>query len=157
LSGINALNSCEPAQLQQLITQLKSELDIEGEPPSVYQEKIELLVEQSLKEVLRSSNENSITAKDKSIKEAKPTDNIEEKIKIYCEKEWPDDYSMRVHCIKEQRAAASKMNEARPDDIAVEVYKDIIQKSINEWPEDYSMQVHSKDEQIEAYRELKKI
>lgn len=46
LSGINALR-CDRGQLHQLITDLAKELDVTPEPPAVYQDKIEKIVQHS--------------------------------------------------------------------------------------------------------------
>ena len=80
--------------------------------------------------------------------------NNDDEIKSYCEKQWPDDYSMRVHCIKEQREAKEDIENFKPLDIPEDTYKRILRKAISEWPTDYTMQVHSRNEQIEAYLEL---
>ena len=154
LRGINALNCCEPAQVQQLISDLKKELVINGESPEVYQEKIDSLVEHSLKELLPEEDIKETVNNSKTKKAEKSNNNVDDKIKSYCEKEWPDDYSMRVHCIKEQRIAAKEIEKERPADIPENIFSRILEKAISEWPTDYTMQVHSRNEQIEAYREL---
>ncbi|EKF55612.1 hypothetical protein I215_06627 [Galbibacter marinus] len=154
LSGINALNCCEPAQLQQLISDLKSELEITGESPEVYQDKIESLVNHCLKELLPSAEESKSSFKQTAQKNSSPSKDDDDKIKSYCEKEWPNDYSMRVLCIKEQREAKKDIETFKPLDIPEDVFKSILEKAISEWPTDYTMQVHSRNEQIEAYIEL---
>ncbi|MFY0602772.1 MAG: toll/interleukin-1 receptor domain-containing protein [Flavobacteriaceae bacterium] len=154
LSGINALNCCEPAQLQQLISDLKTVLKITGESPEVYQDKIELLVNHSLIELLPNSNVNKSSVKQNKKESKNLTDKNDDKIKSYCEKQWPDDYSMRVHCIKEQREAKQDIESFKPLDIPEDVFNRILEKAISEWPTDYTMQVHSRNEQIEAYLEL---
>ncbi|MFC5282645.1 toll/interleukin-1 receptor domain-containing protein [Pedobacter alpinus] len=52
LSGINALNTSVAAQLHQLISDLANMLKIKSELPAVYQEKIDALVQYSLKETI---------------------------------------------------------------------------------------------------------
>jgi len=154
LSGINALNCCESAQLQQLISDLKTELKIVGESPEVYQEKIDLLVNHSLKELLPTDMVIETSNKKTTHKSNNSSLKNDDKIKSYCEKQWPGDYSMRVHCIKEQREAKQDIDKSKPNDIPDNVFNGIMNKAISEWPTDYTMQVHSRDEQIEAYREL---
>lgn len=153
LSGINALNCCESAQLQQLVSDLKAELKITGESPEVYQDKIDLLINRSLKELLPKGKEGKSSAKQNVKRTNKSSDN-DDGIKSYCEKQWPDDYSMRVHCIKEQREAKQDIENFQPKDIPEDIYNRILEKAISEWPTDYTMQVHSRNEQIEAYLEL---
>tara|TARA_R110002020_G_scaffold271085_1_gene486336 strand:- start:64 stop:1512 length:1449 start_codon:yes stop_codon:yes gene_type:complete len=154
LSGINALNCCESAQLQQLISDLKTELKVTGESPEVYQEKIDILVNHSLKELLPTNKANKTSNKATSKKPSTSSQNNDDKIKSYCEKEWPDDYTMRVHCIKEQREAKQDIESFKPLDIPENIFNRILEKAISEWPTDYTMQVHSRNEQIEAYLEL---
>jgi len=153
LSGINALNCCEPAQLQQLISDLKVELKITGESPEVYQEKIDLLVNHSLNDLLPKEQVYKSSGKQAVKRTRKHSDN-DDGIKAYCEKEWPDDYSMRVHCIKEQREAKENIENFKPSDIPEDIYNRILEKAISEWPTDYTMQVYSRNEQIEAFLEL---
>lgn len=107
--------------------------------------------------ILNSPEEITVHKKSEGIKAISPEDRSEEKIKLHCEKEWPDDYNMRVNCIREQTAAAAKMGEKRPRDIPEGVYKKIIKKAIKEWPDDYVMRVHTRDEEIRAYRELNRL
>lgn len=154
LSGINSLNCCETAQLQQLISDLKAELKITGESPEVYQDKIELLVNHSLKELLPNNETNKSSGKQTIKKPNNSSEKNDDEIKSYCEKQWPDDYSMRVHCIKEQREAKQDIESFKPLDIPEDIFKRILEKAISEWSTDYTMQVHSRNEQIEAYLEL---
>lgn len=154
LSGINALNCCESAQLQQLVSDLKTQLKISGESPEVYQEKIDLLVNHSLKEILPPNKNIETSNKSTNKKSNNSSQNNDDKIKPYCEKQWPDDYSMRVHCIKEQREAKQDIENSKPLDIPEDIFNRILEKAISEWPTDYTMQVHSRNEQIDAYLEL---
>jgi hypothetical protein len=157
LSGINALNCCEPAQLQQLISDIKAVLKITGESPEVYQDKIELLVNHSLKELLPNSEMNNSSSKQTIKKSNNSSEKNDDKIKSYCEKQWPDDYSMRVHCIKEQREAKKDIESFKALDIPEDIFNRILEKAISEWPTDYTMQVHSRNEQIQAYLELNEL
>ncbi len=154
LSGINALNCCESAQLQQLISDLKTELKVIGEAPEVYQDKINLLVNHCLKESLSTIKVTATSNKPTKQKSNNSVQKNDDKIKSYCEKQWPGDYSMRVHCIKEQKEAKQDIEKSRPNDIPENIFNGILNKAILEWATDYTMQVHSRNEQIEAYREL---
>ncbi|PJJ55047.1 TIR domain-containing protein [Hymenobacter chitinivorans] len=145
LGGINALNISSTAQVHQLISDLSSFLKLESESPAVYQDKIEVLVETLLNGVLPIEAE-----KIRSVSSVSDIDSI----KSYCESQWPEDFSMRIHCVKVQKEAAANMKEPKPSDIPNTVFQNIIDKAVREWPDDYTMQVHSRDEQIAAYREL---
>lgn len=153
LSGINALNISDLSQVHQLITDLEEFLQIESESPAVYQEKADAMIEFLLKEMLSGAPDQQ--AGSAGVVEDRVS-SVDSSIKSYCESQWPDDYTMRVHCIKEQKDANIKLREPKPTDIPEDIFKRIIIKAIHEWPDDYTMQVHSRDEQINAYRELQK-
>nr|GFA88715.1 hypothetical protein [Tanacetum cinerariifolium] len=115
----------------------------------VYQDKLDLLVEFSLKDILPSESEVS-----SDVKISAESDAI---IKTYCGNQWPEDYSMRVNCIKEQKKAVARIKEPRPIDVPQTIFERIMKKAVQEWPQDFTMQVHSIEEQVAAYRELQKL
>ena len=159
LSGINALNCCEPAQLHQLVSDLKEHLNVDRESPEVYQEKIDSIVTHSLEELLPKADTGQKNADQGKRSMSTHSQNIdaESNIKAYCEEQYPHDYSMRVYCIREQKDAFKSMSNPRPSDIPEKVYSSIVEKAVREYPIDYTMQVYSVKEQVEAYRELERM
>ena len=153
LSGINSLNLFDEGQLHQLIEELSEELNVLKASSSVYQEKIEIII----KHLLQESKQSNVPIEKIDGSKIQEIENIDLKIKDFCDKEWPDDYTMKVHCIKEQKEAASEMKNIGPNDIPANIFKNIVQKAIMEWPDNFVMMVHRRDEQIEAYRELQKM
>ena len=154
LSGINALNLSDLSQVHQLINDLGDFLEMPSESPAVYQEKADGLIEFLLKDMLPVSEPQPIRAKNGPAVDKQVPDR-DVAIKSYCEKQWPDDFSMRMHCIKEQKNSYVEMQELKPSDIPTEIFEGIVKKAVHEWPEDYTMQVHSKEEQMNAFRELR--
>lgn len=154
LKSINALNSCIRADLFQLINDLGKVLGKTPEFPSVYEGKLEELLTQSLKETLPSGES----------KKARPTlpeayndlSDAEVVIKDHCQKDWPDDYTMQLHCIHQQRQAVSELDMPRPDDLTDAEFAQIKTKAMREWPEDFVMQLHAQKTQIESLRQLRK-
>lgn len=78
----------------------------------------------------------------------------EQVIRRNCAREWPDDYSMRNYCIKQQREALAILKKGRPHDIPEDVFARIRSKCAAEWPEDYTMRQYCEKQQFDAYREL---
>lgn len=159
LSGINALNSSVPQQLYQLISDIAKHLNINSATAAVYTDKLDSLVQHSLTEILPEQtpplDKKEVNFTTEAETELESNQNsINKQIKSYCEKQWPGDFKMQVHCIKEQNIAFEKMKEPKPKDIPENIFNSILQKATIEWPEEYNMQVHSKNEQIEAFRHL---
>lgn len=99
------------------------------------------IAKEEIKEILENTD-TSVTEEEKKI------------IKSRSKAEWPDDYSMQEHYIKEQVQALIDIkrlkNEFKND---LEKFK-IIDKAIREWPDDYSMQTYIANQEIEAYKRL---
>ena len=79
----------------------------------------------------------------------------DDKIKNYCKNYWPDDYSMQVSCISEQRDAVKILEKGRPNDISENDFILIRKKAAEDWPDDYTMRVSQEKEQFDASRKLK--
>ena len=75
-------------------------------------------------------------------------------IRHHCENEWPDDFSMRVYCIEQQRQAVEQLRRGRPRDIPENVFRGIRRRCAAEWPDDYAMRVYCEEQQIEGYRKI---
>jgi len=148
LGNINALLSCDGAQLHQLLDDLGEYLELKKEPAAVYQHIIDSIVQNSLTEVLPHGKPFTTTSTERTTKNEL---NI---IKIQAEKEYPMDFSMQVYRIKEQRKALELLKAPRPTDIPLNIFNQIREKAETEWPVDFEMRLYSENEQIEAYREL---
>lgn len=69
--------------------------------------------------------------------------------------EWPDDYSMQLHYINEQKSALKELKRTIANTSNPDLIKIIYNKAKSEWPKDFSMQLHVLKEQIKAYKRLK--
>nr|WP_298926556.1 toll/interleukin-1 receptor domain-containing protein [uncultured Allomuricauda sp.] len=78
---------------------------------------------------------------------------IDELIKEYAANSYPDDYSMQVWRIKEERNAVQELKKPRPSDIPVVNY-DKIRVSAASYGPDFGMQVFKIKELIDDFREL---
>lgn len=165
LSGLNAL-SCESAgQLHQLISDMASILEITPEPPEVYEGNIETILysgsslenQSAVPRQGRQPGRADASKADPSRgADAPPEDysGAEQIIREHCEREWPNDYSMRSFCVRQQREALDTLKRGRPDDIPEDVFEGIRSKCAADWPEDYNMRRYCEQQQYNAYREL---
>lgn len=162
LKGLNALSADNMAELHQLVHEIGAKLGVETEPPAVYQRHLEAIVYYSTTRetpvepapkpspsVPASRNARSLTASDDDYSEA------EEVIAQHCEREWPDDYSMRAYCIEQQQQAVAQLRRGRPVDIPEDIFHQIRRKCAREWPDDYSMRLYSEEQQVTAYRKVR--
>lgn len=155
LKGINALNTNSESQLFQLISDLSELLNISSEKASVYQTYINQLSklvssESSLTESKTDTNSDSIL-------ENSDYSDSDKKIKTYCKGYWPDDYSMQVSCINEQREAVEILKKGKPDDISADDFVLIRKKASEYWKNDYTMRLSQEKEQFDAIRKLRDI
>lgn len=75
-------------------------------------------------------------------------------IRIFAEREYPDDFAMQKYTIEEQRESFSAIQHLSLPDIPKSVFAKIYERAATEYPDDYSMQKYTIEEQVEAYREL---
>lgn len=165
LRGLNALN-CEGAgQLHQLVWDLAKILGTKAESPAVYHRHIEAILysghsqedQRAPTQVTPTQNtvdEFEVDPNEESIPLENDDSEAEQVIRRHCEREWPDDYTMRNYCLKQQREALAVLEQGRPDDIPEEVFAGIRSKCANEWPEDYNMRRYCEQQQFNSYREL---
>lgn len=153
LSGVNALRCSSAADLHQMITELADLLSLPAEKPSGYQRHMDQILSLAARSKLAGSpNEPNVEKSGaRSIDEFAGADAT---ISRHCEKDWPDDFNMREHCINEQERALAELRRGCPPDFPAEVFKSIRRKCSLEWPTDFLMRAHCEDEQIKAYRKL---
>ena len=164
LKGLNALSCDSMAELHQLITEVGQALGCEIEKPSAYQRCIDAVVYQSTtSEMPVEAPSASATAvgSPQKVAHARAQSAGDDEyagaelvIARHCEHEWPDDYSMRHYCVKQQRGAVEQLRSGRPSDIPEHVFVQIRRKCAHEWPEDYAMRQYSEEQQLTAYRRL---
>lgn len=163
LKGLNALSSDNMAELHQLVHEIGASLGVEMEPPAAYQRHLDAVV------YYATTRETPVSAAGVS---ALSTPNVapspssasssedeymeaDEVIAQHCEREWPDDYSMRSYCMEQQQQAVAQLRRGRPSDIPEDVFRQIRRKCAREWPDDYSMRFYSEEQQITAYRKIR--
>ena len=156
IADLNALRCDVMAQLHQLVHDMASHLGREIEPPAVYQSKADAIM--VYRETIRPPE--------------KPTDNppafkpassandeyagADEVIKRHCESEWPKDFAMRAHCMKQEQKAVAELKRSAPADIPAEIFAEIRERCALEWPDQFSMRLHTERQQVAAYRELQR-
>lgn len=77
-------------------------------------------------------------------------------LKIYCHKEWPDNYEMESYCVDQQRKAVRALNDrtAATASVPQEVFGRVRGFCSGEWPGNYEMRDYCEKQQIEAYHKL---
>lgn len=167
LRGLNALD-CEGAgQLHQLVSELGETLGAEAESPAVYQRHIDAILYSGYSQEGQGTSPRVALTQSRAAAieagragDSRPTEEeyseAEAMIRDHCEREWPDDYSMRSYCIKQQHEALDALKQGRPDDIPEEVFAGIRSKCAAEWPEDYNMRLYCEGQQLESYRDLER-
>lgn len=165
LTGLNALNCESAGQLHQLVSDVGETLDIEAERPAVYQSNIEAILysgysqgDRGAPPQLERSPSGIDTLKVDPNEELSTLENdyseAEQVIRRHCESEWPNDYSMRSYCTKQQHQALAALKQGRLHDIPEEVFAGIRSKCAADWPENYSMRQYCEKQQFDSYREL---
>lgn len=165
LAGLNALSCDNSSELHQLVHEIGQRLQLDMEPPAVYQRHIDAVVYYATTQEKPAPDVADTTPKVKPLhlqpratKRANEDEyaEAEEVIEQHCEREWPDDFSMRAYCLDQQRQAVSKLRKGAPDDIPSEIFHDIRRKCAREWPDDYSMRVYCEEQQVTAFRKVRK-
>ena len=81
----------------------------------------------------------------------------EEIIKKHCAQEWPNDYSMRAYCEKQQRKAALDLGDimdSKRHGMPQQEFEKVLSMCWFEWMNDYSMTLYCLKRQIEGYAEV---
>jgi hypothetical protein len=154
ISGYNALSCDSNSQLLQLIQDVSQHIEVESEPPNVYQKHIERI----LRFTARRSADNNLSRPSSSARLVRELDpgTADEIIRQHCIEQWPDDFEMRAHCEEQQRGALEELKQGCPEDIPMEVFQTIREKCQAEWPSDFAMRRYCEGEQVKAYRKLHK-
>ena|SRR6266404_581961 len=167
IAGLNALSCESAAQLHQLVQDLGNVLGILPEAPQAYQAKIDAVVysgaevpaQPPIRHPTSSSSKHPEPTGPKVVRavQSDPEDeysDVDAVIRHHCEQEWPDDFSMRAYCIKQQREAVAKLRLDGPPDVPEEVFRGIRLKCAAEWPDDYAMRAYCEGQQLAGYRKL---
>jgi Protein of unknown function (DUF3157) len=77
-------------------------------------------------------------------------------LKSKCTKDWPDDFSTRAFCEKQQRQAVETLKKGKPSDIPAPDYATIHKKCARDWPDDFNTRAYCEKQQFDAVRELRK-
>lgn len=168
IAGLNAL-SCEFAgQLHQLVQDLGAVLEIRPEGPQVYQAKIDAVVysgaavpaQPPVQQPTSGSSKSPEPGASNAARAVQPLTEDEYAdadavIQHYCEREWPDDFSMRAYCSQQQREAVAKLRRGRPEDVPEDVFSGVRRKCAAEWPDNYAMRVYCEEQQLAGYRQVR--
>ena len=156
IADLNALRCDVMAQLHQLVHDMASHLGREIEPPAVYQSKADAIM--TYRDTVKSPEkfvENPPASKPTGL-DGDEYAGADEVIKRHCESEWPKDFAMRAHCMKQEQNALAELKRGAPADIPAEVFAEIRERGALEWPDQFSMRVYAEKQQVSAYRELQR-
>jgi len=75
-------------------------------------------------------------------------------IRAHCAREWPDDYSMRAYCEKQQNEAVRTLQGGQPAGVPLDRFRSIRENCSTDWPEDYAMRAYCEKQQFAALADL---
>ena len=156
IAGLNALRCDVMTQVHQLVQDVASHLGREIEPPAVYQSKADAIM--AYRDAAKlpgkpSGNPSVLKSADSKGEEYAGADEV---IKRHCESEWPKDFAMCAHCIKQERRALAELKRGAPAGFPAEVFAEIRERCALEWPDHFSMRLHTEKQQVVAYREIQR-
>jgi hypothetical protein len=156
IANTNALRCYVPAQMHQLVAELGEQLNRPVEPAAAYQSKLEALTFYREPEPAAPEKPAVAKATNSPASTDEPYETSEHVIQAHCEEQWPEDFSMRAYCIRQQREAVRALKRGGPEDIPGETFGRIRTACATQWANDYSMRVYCEKQQVEAYREIKR-
>lgn len=71
-----------------------------------------------------------------------------------CRDEWPTDFRMQQHCLKQQTEGARTLDAGPATGVDAAAFRIIRGKCSEEWPRDFRMRAHCEKQQTEGYRAL---
>ena len=151
LQGINSLKAYEEPQLYQLVTDIGNLLQRQPEPPASYQGHIKKVINTISNTSIEEEKEGTAVVIDDQFNSV----NVDQQIKGYCKLEWPENFSMQVNCIQEQKEAVEILKKGKPADISADDFTLIRKKAQDDWPSNFAMRVHQEREEYEALRKLR--
>ena len=78
-----------------------------------------------------------------------------EHVKQRARLDYPEDYSMQEHIIKDQQASHTELLELIDKNTVIPEFEGILKRAISDYPNDYSMIVHIVKDQLDALSRLK--
>jgi hypothetical protein len=114
-----------------------------------------------INEIIKESSKPTSTTQHTEAKKTRTSDNyyderdgeIKERAKI----EWPNDFNMQVHYIKQQKDAIETLRTSIPNDIDEGIFTKIREQGRQKWPNSFTMQVHYEKQQIESIQNLNRM
>lgn len=158
LTAINALHCENSSQVHQLVDDIGSQLNIQLQRASDYQEYVDAVVycrSESMKTKVNSSSKEWSDNSESNNSANDEYANAEAIIKSHCESQWGNDYQMQAHCIDKQSNAVEQLRHQTHTGVPADVFDQIRAKAKQEWPNDFQMRLHAENKQIEAYRKLR--
>ena len=151
LQWLNALR-CTPGELHQLVRELGEKLNIEPDRPDAYQRHIERILQMEAAAETRAEPRRGRARKTNGMTESDA--DAEAVIQQKCERDWPDDFQMRAHCMKQQRQALAELHRGNTGGVPEGIFDGIREKAAAQWPDDFQMRLHAEKQQLDAYQEL---
>jgi hypothetical protein len=85
----------------------------------------------------------------------KTRDAIDQSVKEYCKREWPNKPSMEAYCEKNEWDAVNVLFKGKPDDILQDQFDGIRRSCTEEWKNRFTMRAYCERSEFDAIRELK--
>lgn len=169
ISELQAESLLKSDNVESLINSLKNDVKRIYNTTTFKDENQKIIIQQFTKSLRQYLRKNPFGKSDKKVLNIKEEENdqddidngIEEEtneMKIIREQskiEWPDDFSMQLYFINEQKAAVKELQRIISTTPNPQLTDIIYKKAQREWPRDFNMQLYTLREQIEAYKKLK--
>ena len=149
LQWLNALR-CTPGELHQLVRELGETLGLTPDRPDAYQRHLDRVLD--LVDVAPQAA--APQAPPSAARPQRQNGDTEAVIGRKCERDWPDDYQMRAHCLRQQRQAVAELDRGNTRGAPDDVFETVRAKAAADWPDDFQMRLHTERQQLDAYQEL---
>ncbi|MGX9728538.1 MAG: toll/interleukin-1 receptor domain-containing protein [Candidatus Electronema sp. VV] len=159
ITSLNCLSCTSAAQLHQLVSEIADDLKIQVNKPSVYQKRIDNILNYKEQEnnESRKINADSIQKMDtkKYIDEhLRSESDLIKIIKEDARLAHPGDFSTQQYIVKEQITAMRAINGLNDTGIPEDILRDIKLNTATAHPNDFSTQLYIIREQIKAWKNL---
>lgn len=159
LAGLNALRCDSAAEVHQAVTEIAEVLETTIEKAATYHRHIEQI--RNTSSAARTTRVQALppgatqaAARSAPLSDAYADANAV--IERHCEREWPDNYSMRAFCIEQQEQALAELRQGAPSGVPEEVFRNIRERAAAEWPSNFSMRAFKEEQEIDAYQKLRR-
>lgn len=165
ISGKTALRADRAEDLQQMLVDIASSLEVESKNAPLVQKYIGAILRHNQDSPQSRLQDDIGTTGPPIAGPATPPDGrsrglleapetAEAILQRTCSARWPQDFRMQAHCIEQQQAAYRELSGEPPADLPIDVYVQLRQMCHSRWPDDFRMRLHCEGQQIQAWRDL---